>query len=190
MSGWAVVDVETTGFDPKDCRILSIAALAVDVSGAIESSSLVSLINPGVDPGPTEVHGLTAQRLAGQPQFIDIAPALCEVVDGRTLVAHNATFDHAFLLAEARRSGIELPITDVLCTVELARELRLNTINLKLSTLAHYFGVTQARPHDAHDDAAVLVQVFRHLLRRAEALGIKLPIGRVDGGKDVNTSAA
>ena len=70
-AGWVILDVETTGFRPGQARIISIAALALDPDGAVERS-VVSLLNPGVDPGPTHVHGLTAEMLAEQPSFADI----------------------------------------------------------------------------------------------------------------------
>ena len=72
--GWAVVDVETTGFRPGQARVVSVAALAVGDDGNVERS-VASLLNPGVDPGPTHVHGLTAEMLAGQPTFADVAPS-------------------------------------------------------------------------------------------------------------------
>ncbi|HKI41925.1 MAG TPA: DEDDh family exonuclease, partial [Mycobacterium sp.] len=56
--GWAVVDVETSGFRPGHARILSLAVLGLDREGHVEQS-VVSLLSPGVDPGPTHVHGLT-----------------------------------------------------------------------------------------------------------------------------------
>ena len=60
--GWVVVDVETSGFHPRQARVLSIAALALDADGQVENS-VVSLLNPGVDPGPTHIHGITADML-------------------------------------------------------------------------------------------------------------------------------
>ena len=65
---WVVVDVETSGFRPGHARIISLAALALDAQGNVEHS-VVSLLNPGVDPGPTHVHGLTAEMLEDQPTF-------------------------------------------------------------------------------------------------------------------------
>ena len=78
-TGWAVVDVETTGFRPGQARVVSIAAVAVGDDGSVEHK-VSSLLNPGVDPGPTHVHGLTADMLAGQPTFADIAPQLMQVL--------------------------------------------------------------------------------------------------------------
>jgi len=132
--GWAVVDVETTGFRPGPARVVSVAALAVGDDGNVERS-VSTLLNPGVDPGPTHVHGLTAEMLEGQPCFADVAPALIEVLRGRTLVAHNVGFDYSFLAAEAELAAVELPIDTVMCTVELARRLEGITPKMLTQTL-------------------------------------------------------
>jgi DNA polymerase-3 subunit epsilon len=176
MEPWVVVDVETSGTDPDRCRIISIAALALASDYTVESS-LVSLVDPGIDdPGPTEIHGLTAQMLAGQPRFPDVAAQLLTLLRGRTLVAHNVGFDYAFLAAEARKSGVVLPVDEVMCTVELAAHLDLGVDNLKLATLARHFGVPQGRPHDALDDATVLARILACAITRAHTLDVPLPI--------------
>ncbi|MBS4727779.1 DEDDh family exonuclease [Mycobacterium sp. SM1] len=173
--GWAVVDVETSGFRPGQARIISLAALGLDAGGRLERS-VVSLLNPGVDPGPTHVHGLTAAMLDNQPRFAEIVDQVVELLRGRTLVAHNAAFDYAFLAAEAEMAGAELPVDTVMCTVELARRLDLGVDNLRLQTIAAYWGVAQQRPHDALDDALVLSRVLPAALRRARERGVWLPV--------------
>ncbi|MEZ0341619.1 DEDDh family exonuclease [Mycobacterium sp. pV006] len=174
-SGWAVVDVETSGFRPGQARVVSIAALALSDDGNVENS-LYSLLDPGVDPGPTHVHGLTAEMLEGQPTFGDIVGDLTELLRGRTLVAHNVGFDYAFLAAEAELVHAELPIDTVMCTVELARRCDLGLDNLRLETLAAHWGVTQIRPHDALDDAMVLAQILKPVLVRAHERRKWLPV--------------
>lgn len=173
-TGWAVVDVETSGFRPGQARIVSLAALAVGDDGNVEQS-LATLLNPGVDPGPTHVHGLTAEMLEGAPRFGDIVADLAELLRGRTLVAHNVGFDYSFLTAEAELVGAELPIDSVMCTVELARRLDLGTENLRLETLAAHWGVPQLKPHDALDDAQVLAQILKPTLARARERRAWLP---------------
>jgi DNA polymerase III subunit epsilon len=176
--GWAVVDVETSGFRPGHARIISVAVLGLDRDGRIERS-VISLLNPGVDPGPTHVHGLTAAMLEDQPQFADVVGDVVDVLRGRTLVAHNVAFDYSFLAAEAELADAELPVDSVMCTVELARRLDLGIENLRLETLAAHWGVTQQRPHDAFDDALVLTGVLASALRRARERDIWLPIRSV-----------
>ena len=177
-AGWAVVDVETTGFRPGQARIVSVAALAVGDDGNVEGS-FSSLLNPGVDPGPTHVHGLTSEMLAGQPTFGDVVDDLKGVLRGRTMVAHNVAFDYSFLAAEAELIDAELPIDTVMCTVELARRLRLGCENLRLETLAAHWGITQMRPHDALDDALVLAQILKPSLAGAHDRGTWLPVRSV-----------
>jgi DNA polymerase III subunit epsilon len=173
--GWAVIDVETSGFRPGQARIISIAVLGLDAAGRVEQS-VVSLLNPGVDPGPTHVHGLTTAMLEDQPQFGDIVGDVVKVLRGRTLVAHNVAFDYSFLAAEAELAEAALPVDSVMCTVELARRLDLGTDNLRLETLAAHWGVTQERPHDAFDDAMVLTGVLASALDRAREHDIWLPV--------------
>nr|WP_155910778.1 MULTISPECIES: DEDDh family exonuclease [unclassified Mycolicibacterium] len=177
-AGWAVVDVETSGFDPGHARVISVAALALGDDGNVEHS-FSSLLNPGVDPGPTHVHGLTPEMLAGQPTFGDVVGDLAAVLSGRTLVAHNAGFDYAFLAAECERVGAVLPVDSVMCTVELTRRLNLGTENLRLETLATHYGATQIRPHDALDDAMVLAQILKPALAAAREHRRWLPIRNV-----------
>lgn len=174
-AGWAVIDVETSGFRPGQARIISLAVLGLDADGEVEQS-VVSLLNPGVDPGPTHVHGLTAAMLEDQPQFADIASDVIDVLRGRTLVAHNVAFDYAFLAAEAELADIELPVDSVMCTVELARRLDLGVDNLRLETLAAHWSVTQERPHDAFDDAMVLTGVLASALKLARDGDVWLPV--------------
>jgi DNA polymerase III subunit epsilon len=174
-AGWAVIDVETSGFRPGQARVISLAVLGLDADGRVEQS-VVSLLNPGVDPGPTHIHGLTAAMLEDQPQFADMVGDVVEVLRGRTLVAHNVAFDYAFLAAEAEIAGAELPVDNVMCTVELARRLNLGIQNLRLETLAAHWGVTQERPHDAFDDAVVLTGVLAAALGRARERDVWLPV--------------
>lgn len=173
--GWVVVDVETSGFSPGHARVLSVAALALDAEGNVEHS-VVSLVNPGVDPGPTHVHGITTEMLEDQPTFADIARDLADLMHGRTLVAHNAGFDYSFLAAEAELARTALPVDSVMCTVELTRRLDLGLENLRLETLARHWNIPQTRAHDAFDDALVLSRVLTPALQRARERDVWLPV--------------
>lgn len=170
-----VVDLETTGFSPGQARVISLAALALDADGRVQES-VVSLLNPGVDPGPTHVHGLTSEMLEDQPTFDEIVGDVIQLLKGRTLVAHNVAFDYSFLTAEAELINAELPTEKVMCTVELTRRLGLECENFRLETLARHWGVAQLRPHDAFDDASVLANILKPALQLAREQGTWLPV--------------
>ncbi|MFT4126954.1 MAG: TerD family protein [Gordonia sp. (in: high G+C Gram-positive bacteria)] len=178
-SDWALVDVETSGLHARRDRVLSVAVATLDSAGGIEEE-YSSLFNPGCDPGPTHVHGLTRQRLRGAPEFGAGLSEVTRLLAGRTLVAHNAAFDHGFLNAEAARLGQRLPTTHRLCTVTLARRLQLGVPNVRLATLAQYWGIRQLAAHDARDDVRTLQQVFARGRELADGLGLALPVVACD----------
>ncbi|WBB60122.1 DEDDh family exonuclease [Streptomyces sp. WMMC500] len=171
---YAVVDVETTGLRSDD-RIVSAAVYRLDARGTVEDS-WYTLVNPRRDPGPVWIHGLTREMLADAPLFPEIAEEFTARLEGRVLVAHNAVFDWMMIAREYARAGLTAPVRRRLCTIALARQLRLPLPNARLASLAAHFGVAQRRAHDAEDDARVLAEIFRPSLRQAAEAGARLPL--------------
>ncbi|WP_240135801.1 DEDDh family exonuclease [Streptomyces sp. MUM 178J] len=172
--GYAVVDVETTGL-ARDDRIVSAAVYRLGAQGEVEDH-WYTLVNPERDPGPVWIHGLTSEMLHGAPLFRDIAGELSERLDGRVLVAHNAIFDWSMIAREYARAERTAPTRQRLCTIALAKELRLPLPNHRLESLAAHFGVVQQRAHHALDDARVLAEAFRPSLHTAAREGLRLPL--------------
>ncbi|MFI1399652.1 DEDDh family exonuclease [Streptomyces sp. NPDC020681] len=172
--GYAVVDVETTGL-ARDDRIVSAAVYRLDARGNVEDH-WYTLVNPERDPGPVWIHGLTSDVLEGAPLFGDVAGELSDRLDGRVLVAHNAIFDWSMIAREYARAERTAPVRQRLCTIALAKELRLPLPNHKLASLAAHFGVVQQRAHHALDDARVLAEAFRPSLHTAARDGVRLPL--------------
>ncbi|MBI2374753.1 MAG: TerD family protein [Deltaproteobacteria bacterium] len=174
---FAVVDIETSGFSSSQDRVVSIGVVHVASSGEIEGT-WVTLLNPGCDPGPVHVHGLTRERLSGAPAYHEISQYLCEFLRNRIFVAHNAAFDWRFLASEQQRVGGDLPNATRLCTLALARRLGLDVVlpDLRIGTLARHFGVPIGRPHDALEDAILAAGVLRHVLAAASASQVPLPV--------------
>ncbi|MER6914951.1 DEDDh family exonuclease [Streptomyces sp. NPDC000594] len=172
--GYAVVDVETTGL-ARDDRIVSAAVYRLDARGEVEDH-WYTLVNPERDPGPVWIHGLTTDVLRDAPLFGQIADAFSERLDGRVLVAHNAVFDWSMIAREYARARRTAPTRQRLCTIALAKELRLPLPNHKLESLAAHFGVVQRQAHHALDDARVLAEAFRPSLRTAAREGVRLPL--------------
>ncbi|MYS20064.1 DNA polymerase-3 subunit epsilon [Streptomyces sp. DvalAA-14] len=172
--GYAVVDVETTGLGRQD-RIVSAAVYRLDARGEVEDH-WYSPVNPQRDPGPVWIHGLTGAMLADAPLFPEIAAELAERLAGRVLVAHNAVFDWSMLAREYARAQSQAPVEHRLCTIVLAKELRLPLANHKLESLAAHYGVVQRRAHHALDDARVLAEAFRPSLHLAAAAELPLPL--------------
>ncbi|RYB90069.1 hypothetical protein EUA06_11705 [Nocardioides glacieisoli] len=148
---FAVIDFETTGLSPRRDRVVEVAVARVHASGKIEDE-FATLINPeGRDVGPTFIHGITNAQVKRAPTFAEIAPDLLARMSGAVVVAHNATFEEAFLAAELKRAGIEVRPLPALCTLWLGRQT-FSTPNYKLGTLARAGGVTLVDKHAALGD--------------------------------------
>lgn len=172
---WALVDVETSGLTPRRDRVLSVAVVTIGPDGE-QTGEFSTLLNPGCDPGPVDVHGLTPERLRGAPTFDQVAGRIGAMLQGRVLVAHNAQFDYDFLAHEFARARMWLPVSQRLCTLALNRQVDPPTNDMKLGTLAAHYGVPQVKAHDALDDTRVLAGILRASLREAARLDLPLPL--------------
>jgi DNA polymerase-3 subunit epsilon len=161
MSGYAVIDLETTGFAAwKSDRVVEIAVVLVSENGQIEDE-WATLVNPGRDVGPTHIHGITAAEVIGAPPFAALTPRVLASVSGRTVVAHNSRFDTGFLAAELQRAGVplaELPLPS-LCTMEWA-PLFLSAQSRRLEDCCAAAGITLENAHSALGDARATARLL------------------------------
>lgn len=154
VSGYTVIDLETTGLSPRqDDRIVEIAAVYVSDAGQIEGE-WTTLVNPGRDVGPTNLHGITAKDVLDAPRFGDIAPHVLRSVTGRTIVAHNSRFDTGFLAAEFLRAGVPLGTLPLpsLCTMQWAPRF-LSAQSRRLVDCCAAAGIRLENAHSALGDA-------------------------------------
>ncbi|WP_143026021.1 exonuclease domain-containing protein [Leucobacter chromiiresistens] len=65
MSGFAVIDFETTGFVPeRNDRVVEVGVVLLDETGQQEHS-WTTLVNPRRDVGASHVHGISGGDLLG-----------------------------------------------------------------------------------------------------------------------------
>ncbi|WP_286959383.1 exonuclease domain-containing protein [Arsenicicoccus sp. UBA7492] len=165
MSGYTVIDFETTGVVPeRGDRIVEIGVVNVSDLGEIQGH-WSTLVNPQRDVGPSNIHGLTASDVLGAPTFDEIAPYVLDAVAGRTVVAHNAVFDLRFLAHELLHVGVpltDLPLSGV-CTMRWASAY-LQTPSRKLIDCCTSCGVDLVDAHSAHADALATAGLLAHYL--------------------------
>src|SRR5882672_3596764 len=97
MAGFAVLDFETTGFDANHYdRVVEVGVVLLSSDGYIEDE-WSTLLDPGRDVGPTDVHGICASDVRAAPTFAAIAPKLLKDLRKRVVVSHNISFELRFL---------------------------------------------------------------------------------------------
>lgn len=161
--GFAVLDFETTGLWPEmNDRVAEVAIVHMDEKGKI-AGRWETLINPGRDLGPQRIHGIRADEILDAPSFEEIAGDLIALLEGRAIVAHNASFDLGFLRAELQRLGIEVEERiPHLCTMQLGRAFLPGT-RRALVDCCRAFDIDYTNHHRAMADAeatAALLHAF------------------------------
>ncbi|MDL2225646.1 3'-5' exoribonuclease [Eubacteriales bacterium OttesenSCG-928-M02] len=141
----------------------------VDVRDGKIYDTYYSLINPGCgfDYRCVRVHGIEEADVADAIDLHGAMALLREKLDGRTIVAHNASFDTGVMKAAMEREGVEPPVVDVLCTVSAARRAFPGRQSYSLSKMMDLVGEYEA--HNALADAMSCAKLLLLCGEAAEA---------------------
>ena len=170
-----IFDTETTGmnFNGRDKseghRIIEIGCVEL-IDRRPTENYFHQYINPEqtIDPDAVRVHGITNERVAGEPTFAAILNDLLAYFDGADeLIAHNMPFDQSFLNREFKlaKAGFKLedrfPLTD---TLQLAKN-KVPIAKYNLDALCKYYGIDNSNRslHGALLDSQLLAEVYLRL---------------------------
>jgi DNA polymerase III epsilon subunit family exonuclease len=146
-----VIDVETTGTDPKMSDLLEIAAVKIKGTKVVDSWS--TLVNPGRPIVGNQMHGITDKDVKGAPSAKEAAEKLLAFIGGDALVVgHNVGFDIGFI-EEAMGDGFRVRPGSYIDTLVIARDGYPGAESYKLGDLARFFGVELSQGHRALPDA-------------------------------------
>ena len=168
-----VLDTETTGLKPAEGhRVVELGC--VELLNRIPTGATFHVyLNPDRDM-PAEafaVHGLSADFLKDKPRFAEVADEFLSFIGDSPMVAHNASFDHAFLCHELKRiARPEIPTDRVVDTLMLARR-KFSAGSYSLDALCSRFGIDNSRrtKHGALLDAEILAEVYLELIGGRQA---------------------
>ena len=113
----------------------------LDFKGAKPEVGFGKLINPRI-PIPddaSKVNGITNEMVVNAPFIEEVLDEFTDFCGDLPLVAHNASFDFKFLLADINRLSSRAPTGFVLDTLSLARKVFPGLANYKLWTLVRHF---------------------------------------------------
>jgi DNA polymerase-3 subunit epsilon len=175
---FVVIDLETTGLDPRHDHIVSYGAVPIRDGRVKTSESVYGLVHVPHDVPASSIkfHGLRTQDLDGAPPLAACVAALDELIGHHPVVAHCAWVERSFLRRAFRRSYLPFasPIVD---TAVLAR--RILDVDLgpdqavSLEYAATALGLPVHSPHHALGDAVTTASLFIALagqLERGETL--------------------
>lgn len=160
---FAVIDFETTGFVPERTdRVVEVGIVLTDDTGRIEDE-WTTLVNPCRDVSTSHIHGIIAGDLLDAPEFADISGHVLDMLAGRVVVAHNASFDMRFLHCELTRANYAIAERPAaLCSMKWAGRA---VGAAKLSQCCEAFGIALDDAHSALCDARATAELLPYLTK-------------------------
>lgn len=153
---FVAIDFET--WDAHNETICSVGLAIVDAPDQIRT--IYHRVRPASEPGGLFQflkHRLTSRELSDQVPWPVVWAELWPHIEGRTVFAHNASFDRTVLENTNRQWGIEPPDIPFRCSMDLAGGGRLDE-------LCRGFGVPLTHHHRADHDALACARLVLHLM--------------------------
>jgi len=176
---WIAIDFETANRE----RASACALGAAVIEGGRVVATHSWLIDPAADFDwfNSQLHGIDADTVGQSPEFDEVWDEFSPLLDGASLLAHNATFDMGVLGASLERYELPRPQVAYLCTVTLARRAMPHLGNHKLDTVSSACGIGLCH-HDAGSDAEACARIAlaccdvagaHSVTQLAEVLGVR-----------------
>ncbi len=169
---FVAIDVETTGLDFKNDRIIEIGAIKFKEGKAAEEFS--TFINPqmSIPSVITELTGISDNDLTGAPLFADISEKLVSFIDNLPLCGHQIEFDASFLKEELKRANKPALENQLLDTALLSRILLDPHGRFSLKEVCNTIGVSLDNAHRALHDAKASGEAAVRLIPKISDLPI------------------
>jgi DNA polymerase-3 subunit epsilon len=179
---FVVVDLESTGLDPRRDRLLAIGAFAIGGERLVPADSFGAFVRNAEQAGGEDinrenilVHGIGPEQQAAGEEPEAALMGFLEYAGKSPMLAFHAAFDRTLLDRCTRaRLGVRLPnlFIDLACLAPaLVPEARLPQASLD-DWLAH-FGLRAQTRHSAASDAFATAELALVLLARAREQGIE-----------------
>jgi DNA polymerase-3 subunit epsilon len=173
---FCVIDLETTGGNPKVDQIIEIGLVKIKSRKIVETKNY--LINPEMDI-PEFIQKLTSIKQADIvdcPPIEDVIDEIMDFIGDTILVAHNTSFDVPFLNGILKKLNKPQLENKVLCTNVMTKYLIPEIMNSNLNYMSQLFKIDHFKAHRAIEDA----KATAHLLLKYLDIFIEKKIRKVN----------
>ncbi|MDR3012470.1 MAG: DEAD/DEAH box helicase family protein [Chitinispirillales bacterium] len=171
---FVAVDVETTGLDFKNDRVIEIGAVKFIGGKPVEEFS--TFINPGV-PIPDFIARLTNisdDDVRGAPAFGDTAAKFIEFIEYLPLCGHQIEFDLTFINEELKRTAFSTISPQLMDTALFARVLLQHIGRFSLKHVCESLSISLDNAHRALYDAKASGEVAAKVIPMINGLPLEI----------------
>lgn len=178
-TSFVVLDTETTGFDLKKDRILSIGALRIQ-NGTIKAKEAfeVFLDQTTFNGRTVEIHGILKKGNVKKISEVEGLQLLLNLLKNAVLVAHHVGFDVGMINAALQRNSLPKLMnkaldTAVLYNKSLPRTKRKTEGHHSLDELCDRFNISKTDRHTALGDAYITAMAFLRILEKLKPVSLE-----------------
>lgn len=163
-SGYVVMDVETTGVDYDDDRIIEVGLLKIDENVITDQFQCFVQCERNIPKTVTELTGITNEMVERQGIKEDIVfEKIQEFIGSDLVVGYNIQFDMGFIQRMGERTGKNLTIKKTRDVLQLVRRKIDDLENYQLKTVAAYFSLDTENVHRALIDCVLTYRIYLEL---------------------------
>ena len=172
-NNYVVLDIETTGFNPKEHEIIELSAIRVE-NGQIkeEFSKLVNLI--GYLSGYiSNLTGITLDMLKDAPSIKEVILDFKNFCSNSIVIGHNINFDLSFINTQMIQN-YDMPFTnDYIDTLKIARKFLPSLPSKKLGIIAAHFSFNTEGMHRGLKDCIVTNMCYQKFIQMNQEQQLK-----------------
>ncbi len=174
-------DLETTGINITQDRIIEIAVIKLMPGGEVQRKS--NLLNPTIpiSPESTTIHGIKDSDVADKPTFKEVAKDYAKFLEGCDLAGFNILkFDIPVLVEEFLRAGVEFDYSrkKIIDSQRIFHLMEKRTLS---AAYKFYIEEDMADAHSAEADTEASMKVLLAQIERYNGLDVTDGLGKKVG---------
>lgn len=161
VNDYVVMDIETTGLNPKSEKIIELGAARIREGKVVDTFS--AFVNPGrsLSERIVELTGISDRDVENAPYIEEIIQDFVDFTGDDVLLGHNLSFDYSFVKKAAVNNKLSFE-KEGIDTLRIARRFLAQLESRRLGFLCEYYQI-ELEAHRALNDALATHRLYQKL---------------------------
>jgi DNA polymerase-3 subunit epsilon len=160
---YVVIDIETTGFDPKTQEIIELSAVKVRNDAVVDQFTTLCRPKARITSAVTKINGITNDMVKDAPRIDEVLESYLSFIGNDIIIGHNISFDINFINTNCINLLGKAFDNYFIDTLGLSREACGNLRHHRLSDMVEYFNIDNEPLHRGLNDCHATHQVYLRL---------------------------
>jgi DNA polymerase-3 subunit epsilon len=171
-------DLETTGVNVDEDRIVTISMILRDLNSDDEDQENMTTFNPGIPipPGATAINGITDEMVKDGDKPADELPFFHGILKeawaaGIPIVGSNLPYDLSLFAAELQRhNDIKFEVAGPLLDTMVLHRMVSGQRKANLAAMCEYYKIENKKAHNSSSDVVTTLDILQEMISRSAYL--------------------